>query len=91
MESPSKKYRSVQIIVEILSVSLQLIAIVSPGWVGELHPNRSFYSSLFYGVICELECKFQTHYMTYTAARRDNITDKAVAGRSFLLFNLMKI
>lgn len=83
MES-SKKYRSVQIIVEILSVSLQLIAIVSPGWVGELHPNRSFYSSLFYGVICELECKFQTHYMTYTAARRDNITDKAVAGRSFI-------
>lgn len=79
----SKRYRNVQIIVEILSVSLQLIAIVSPGWVGELSPNRSFYSSLFYGVICEIDCEIQSHYATYVSARRDNYTDTAVAGRYF--------
>ena len=78
----SKKYHSIEVIVEILSVSLQLIAIVSPGWVGELHPQRSFYSSLFYGVVCEprKECNIRTHFTTYLSARRDNSTDAAVAG-----------
>ena len=80
---PSKRSRSVQIIVEIFSLSLQLIAIVSPGWVGELHPDSSFYSSLFYGVICDLECKIQSHHTTYSTARRESSSDKAVAGEFY--------
>ena len=79
---PSKRSRSVQI-VEIFSLSLQLIAIVSPGWVGELHPDSSFYSSLFYGVICDLECKIQSHHTTYSTARRESSSDKAVAGEFY--------
>ena len=80
---PSKRSRSVQIIVEIFSLSLQLIAIVSPGWVGELQPDSSFYSSLFYGVICDLECKIQSHHTTYSTARRESSSDKAVAGEFY--------